>query len=159
MKRVPPEELTGGLGAGHIPKNAGRSIEEALLGEDGSPDGGRRSWLNRVATFVSRETASPFARKYLIGTLDVALASQHLTYVEMQLLGLLPETPLRSFAVVRNPFDRALSSMIHFDRGAWVDEPDTTRRQDEFERVLGRWLDRDLSDHNERAHRRPQVDF
>ena len=41
----------------HIPKNAGRSIETALLGGLGSPDGGRRNFVNRAAPWLARRTA------------------------------------------------------------------------------------------------------
>ena len=143
----------------HIPKNAGRSIEAALLGSSGTPDDGRRGLVNRAATFISRESASGFAGEFLIGSLDVTLAAQHLTYVEMEMLGLLPAQPFRSFAVVRNPYDRALSSVIHFARGSWVTEPNEQARQAGFEHALASWLDRPLGDHNDRAHRRAQIDF
>lgn len=144
----------------HIPKNAGRSIEAALLGGAGTPDDGRRSLLNRGATFISRRTRSRFPERYLIGTLDVALAAQHLTYVEMEMLGLLPEEDgFHSFAVLRNPFDRALSSIMHFSSDAWVQEPDPRVRQKQCAARLAHWLERPLSDHNERAHRRTQLAY
>lgn len=144
----------------HIPKNAGRSIEQALLGDAGTPDDGRRSLLNRFATALARETSSDFARKHLIGTLDVTLASQHLTYVEMELLGLLPtEGDLRPFAVVRNPYDRILSSVMHFSGPEWPHEEDEKARKHAFAAQLERWLDRPIRDHNERAHRRTQLAY
>lgn len=138
----------------HIPKNAGRSIEAALLGPTGSPDGGRRSWSNRLATGVQRCTAAVGVRERLIGTLDVTVAAQHLTFAEIELLGLLPTDQLaqcRRFCVCRNPFDRAVSSVLHFC-GNLQDQP-------EFERALGRWLDRTPRDHNELAHRRTQAEY
>lgn len=144
----------------HIPKNAGRSVEAALLGETGTPDGGRRSLLNRAATFLARETASRFPRDHLIGTLDVSLAAQHLTYVEMEMLGLLPdEAGFRSFATVRNPYDRALSSVMHFREGSWVQEMDERQRMRGFEEQLAQWLEQPIADHNQRAHRRSQVAY
>ena len=144
----------------HIPKNAGRSIEAALLNDAGSPDDGRRSLLNRAATFMARETASRFAREHLIGTLDFALASQHLTYVEMEMLGLLPESSdFRSFAIVRNPYDRALSSVMHFSDDTWVHEGDGRARKRAFEKRLAEWLERPIADHNQRAHRRSQIAY
>lgn len=144
----------------HIPKNAGRSIEAALLGGNGSPDGGRRSLVNRTATLISRCTAPRFAKTHLIGTLDVTLAAQHLTFVEMEMLGLLPENnDYISFCVVRNPYDRALSSVMHFSRAEWKASADDEERRSGFERDLEAWLNAPLTDHNLRAHRRSQVDF
>ena len=138
----------------HVPKNAGRSIEAALLGPTGSPDDGRRSWPNRLATGLQRCTAGPRVRERLIGTLDVTVAAQHLTYAEIEILGLLPADQLarcRRFCVCRNPFDRAVSSVFHFCE----DPQDRT----EFERALCRWLDRTPRDHNELAHRRTQAAY
>lgn len=105
-------------------------------------------------------TASSFAERYMIGTIDVTLGAQHLTYVEMEMLGLLPDTPgVVSFCVVRNPYDRALSSVMHFDRGDWTRSQITDERRDGFERSLECWLKREPGDHNLRAHRRCQIDF
>lgn len=137
----------------HIPKNAGRSIEAALLGSTGLPDGGRRSLPNRLATGVQRCTAAALVRERLIGTLDVSVAAQHLTFAEIELLGVLPADQLarcRRFGVCRNPFDRAISSVLHFC-GDPQDRP--------FEHALGRWLDRTPLDHNELAHRRTQAAY
>lgn len=144
----------------HIPKNAGRSVEEALLSGKASPDGGRRSLINRAFTALSRRTAPKLAKSHLIGSLDVTLASQHLTYVEMEMLGLLDEAEgYQSFAIVRNPYDRALSSTIHFSDSDWLQEPDPLLRKRQFAAHLARWLERPLTDHNKRAHRRGQLSF
>lgn len=147
----------------HIPKNAGRSIEAALLGPTGSPDGGRRSWSNRLATGVQRSTAGSSVRERLIGTLDVTLAAQHLTFAEIELLGVLPADQLahcRRFCVCRNPFDRAVSSVFHFCGHKVTEAAEgTPQDQPEFERALGRWLDRPPRDHNELAHRRTQAAY
>lgn len=144
----------------HIPKNAGRSVEAALLGDRGTPDDGRRSGPNRAAKLLLTETASSFAREHLIGTIDVSLASQHLTYVEMEMLGLLPDgDEFHSFAIVRNPFDRALSSTMHFSADRWVDEADASRLAQSTAARLSQWLDRPLADHNDRAHRRTQLSY
>ncbi|MEM7766167.1 MAG: sulfotransferase family 2 domain-containing protein [Pseudomonadota bacterium] len=145
----------------HIPKNAGRSIERALLAGAGTPDGGRRSLANRMAHAAARATRSKFADEYLIGTMDVVVAAQHLTYQEMDLLGLLPaglvdDPAFEAFCVCRNPFDRAVSSISHFHPEP---EDGPPRTPADFERLLLAWLDRPLGDHNERAHRRPQIDY
>jgi hypothetical protein len=147
----------------HIPKNAGRSIEAALLGPTGSPDDGRRSWSNRLATGAQRCTAAVGIRERLIGTLDMTVAAQHLTFAEIELLGLLPADQLahcRRFCVCRNPFDRAVSSVFHFcGRNLNEGAVGTPQDQSEFERALGRWLDRTPRDHNELAHRRTQAAY
>lgn len=143
----------------HIPKNAGRSIEEALLQGNGTPDSGRRSLANRAATLVQRRTGSDFVRTHLIGTLDHVFASQHLTYIEMSHLRLLPEEVLsgyRKFCVCRNPYDRAVSTVLHFTSEAGEEPPATAP---EFESRLKAWLDRPKTDHNLIAHDRPQSDY
>lgn len=78
----------------------------------------------------------------------------------MEMLGLLPDRQdAVSFCVVRNPYDRALSSVMHFSTASWVDAEEESARKQEFERDLEIWLNSPLSDHNRRAHRRPQMDF
>lgn len=144
----------------HIPKNAGRSVEQALLGARGSPSSGRRTVLNRVAHALQQLTRSRFAETHLIGTLDQVFAAQHLTLSEIQLLGLSPETvgehAYRSFCVCRNPFDRVISSVFHF---GGIGKDSQASNAATFERALDVWLDRPLRDHNERAHRRLQIEY
>lgn len=142
----------------HIPKNAGRSIEEAIFQSPTAPHSGRRSFVNRVFHGLSKMTAPRLPSKTLIGSLDQVLAAQHLTYVEMEMLGLLPCAPDSVdsvFAVCRNPFDRVVSSINHF----WPGDQKLPTRPAEFEHALLAWLHRDVKDHNQRAHRRTQVDF
>lgn len=142
----------------HIPKNAGRSIEAALLGNTGSPDDGRRNIVGGTAAALQKISRSAFAERYLIGTIDRAFAAQHLTYAEMQMLGVFEEESAkawRRFCVVRNPFDRAISSVMH----SVLIDPAAPDDPASFEKALEHWLDRPLADHNQRAHRRPQFDF
>lgn len=141
----------------HIPKNAGRSIEEALFGNAQAPHSGRRSTLNRAFHALTVLTAPKTVRSRLVGTLDHVLVAQHMTYGEMDLLGLLPEGAPMPFAVCRNPYDRAVSSVSHFADAR--NHAATPKTPDEFERALFAWLDRAPKDHNERAHRRPQIDY
>lgn len=83
-----------------------------------------------------------------------------MTYVEMEMLGLLPESKdFVSFCVVRNPYDRALSSVMHFSKAEWNNTDNDEERRAGFERDLEAWLNSPLTDHNLRAHRRAQVDF
>lgn len=90
----------------------------------------------------------------------MSLAAQHLTYVEMEMLGLLPaNSNFVSFCVVRNPYDRALSSVMHFSGGNWKGSEVEDVRRTGFERHLEAWLNQPLDDHNLRAHRRNQVDY
>ena len=153
-----PKFAKHGLLFVHIPKNAGRSIEAALLRKAGTPADGRRSLASRVGKALTTYGRSSFADEYLIGTIDHSFAAQHLTYAEMQILGVLDRAQnkaLKPFCVVRNPYDRAISSVIHFccaDASAPSDPA-------EFERMLEGWLNRQVEDHNSRSHRRPQRDF
>ena len=146
----------------HIPKNAGRSVEEALLRGQGSVAGGRRSVINRAGVAFARLTRPRRAENFLMGTLDVTLAAQHLTYLEIEILGLLSTDQLAdylSFAVVSNPFDRALSSVMHFTKTDLYQSDDEIRTRGDFERALATWLDIATVDHNITAHRRAQYDF
>lgn len=148
----------------HIPKNAGRSIEKTFLPNGLDPSSGRRTFVNGLARWALRKTSSPVPRTRLLGSLDVVLASQHLTLEEMRLLGLVPEPEidrLFTFCVVRNPYDRALSSVLHFSRNdrqrlfALSDQPGAK----DFEAAILAWIDLDAPDHNVLAHRRPQSDY
>ena len=122
----------------HIPKNAGRSIEAMLLPPPLTPDSGRRPVLNRIAHLLQTLTADRTPARFLLGSLDVVVASQHLTHQEIRLLGLLPASTLASaysFCVVRNPYDRILSTLKHF--------PDASRRTTALGRrpkLRGRWI-------------------
>ncbi|MEN8675809.1 MAG: sulfotransferase family 2 domain-containing protein, partial [Alteriqipengyuania sp.] len=63
--------------------------------------------------------------------------------------------------VVRNPYDRVLSSVLHFsrnDKQRLFDLPDRPGAGD-FEAAILAWIEVDAPDHNVRAHRRPQSDY
>lgn len=78
----------------------------------------------------------------------------------MEMLGLLPrDADYVSFCVVRNPYDRALSSVIHFTKAEWTNSENDEERRVGFELDLESWLNRPIEDHNMRAHRRAQIDF
>jgi len=71
------------------------------------------------------------------------------------LLGLLPPQSrdgLRTFAVARNPWARAVSSFKHFS-------PHIELTPADFENFCERWYDEPSADHNVLAHKRSQVDF
>lgn len=148
----------------HIPKNAGRSIERAFLPQSLTPSSGRRSNLNKFARWALQKSANPVPSQRFLGTLDVALASQHLTLEEIRLLGLLPEQQIDQFfkfSVVRNPYDRVLSSVLHFSRNdnqRLFRLPDRPNAKD-FEAAILAWINVETRDHNVLAHRRPQSDY
>lgn len=139
----------------HIPKNAGRSIESALLGGVAQPASkGRRTLPGRLANAALKSATPDFVNQRLMGTLDVTLAAQHLTYAELELLGLLNAASYEIDDIIyvcRDPFDRALSSVTHF----MGKQPDAAT----FEKSLETWLARTPKDHNDLAHRRPQYHF
>jgi hypothetical protein len=147
----------------HIPKCAGKSIENALLPGGIDADSGRRPLLNLVTRPLARSTASAIPRKYLLGTLDVALAAQHLTYIEIRMLGLLTARQLEAatvFATVRDPYARAISSISHFrERFAAEYRLDPVPRPEQVEAALEFWRDIATTDHNLLAHRRAQSDY
>jgi len=136
----------------HIPKNAGRSIEKAFMDAEKKADWGRPNPINRFAHLLGKLSRSEFAIRHLVGTQDIPVAAQHLTYAEIELLGLMPKKqPVTTFTVCRNPFDRVVSSVTHF--------MGPQENASAFELALAEWLDLPLADHNIRAHRRKQVEF
>ena len=141
----------------HIPKNAGKSIEVALgLAEQANLGKvGRRSLINRVFTFAQRASLNLNSQKKLHGTLDVALCAQHLTLQEILLLGLIPKEKVesvKSFAVFRDPFERAVSTFMHF-----AGNQNSTSK--DFEKFCSSWYFDESKDHNIIAHRRQQIDY
>jgi hypothetical protein len=146
----------------HIPKNAGKSIEDAFLGHGGSSAPGRRGLLNRAAKLLLNLTASNLPRRQLLGSYDDTFTAPHVTYSEIVKLGLLKRAVLDGltpFAVVRNPYDRAASATFHFFGEKIIKGSMTIQTPAVFSRALAEWLDREPVDHNEYAHRRPQFDY
>lgn len=140
----------------HIPKNAGKAIEVALgMITEREASGYRfRSIGNRLATYIQRASSDALVTKRLFGTLDYTIAAQHLTLQEMLLLGLVEESKLSeifSAAVVRNPWDRAISTYAHLNGRLGT--------SDDFVQF---WKDASMlpgPNHNIRAHLRPQISF
>lgn len=148
----------------HIPKNAGRSIESALFPVGVTSSSGKRSMPNRIAHLSQNITSNPTSKKYIVGTIDVSLSGQHLTYAEIELLGLLPKEvenkKIFKFCVVRNPYERTVSSILHFKsklKELKYLKDDINPKK--FERAVEIWSDFIPTNHNHRAHRRPQADF
>ncbi len=104
----------------HIPKNAGKSIECALgfVPQDKvSNPGAYRSTLNRFFKKMHYITNHSVPSRILFGPMDVVLCAQHLSLTEIESLRLISKDDLnraRTFAVVRNPFDRAISVYRRF---------------------------------------------
>lgn len=122
-----------------------------------------RKPLNLVGRQIGKATQSAVPRKYLLGSLDVVLTAQHLTYLEIELLGLLSRSQLSEaliFATIRDPYARAVSSVGHFAH-RFADEYtlDAKPTPAQIERALEFWQSLDSEDHNVRAHRRAQSDF
>jgi len=147
----------------HIPKNAGRSIEKMLLPEGITPDSGRRRIWNRAFHFFQQKTGRTEPRDFLLGTLDISLVAQHLTLQEIMLFSLVGQSKLESsfkFCVVRNPYIRVISSLIHFRDRFFSDCFDARPKTPaEFEKALVRWIEIETTDHNVLSHRRPQNEF
>lgn len=141
----------------HIPKNAGRSIENAL-GFVTPRENERYRWrstVNRALTWAQRLTGDQVARQRLWGVYDHSVMLQHLTYAETSLMGLIERGALNEavkFAVVRNPYDRAVSLYCHLAPGA-------PRSSEAFTRFLQRWLTFEEPRHGLRAFQRPQWQY
>ncbi len=141
----------------HIPKNAGKSIESALgIGWHSSGNNFRpRNLCNVAAKWLLNLSSDQYAKQHLGGVIDVGLCAQHLTLVEIEMLGLIPSNQFRtctSFAVVRDPFARAVSTFKH-----WTPRQDWTVANFEYFCTVG--YDKLEGRHNALAHRRRQVDF
>ncbi|MBC2595616.1 sulfotransferase family 2 domain-containing protein [Ruficoccus amylovorans] len=135
----------------HIPKNAGKSIESSLDLIDGIP--GKRSFPNRVAKFLLNKTQNQTLRKRVFGPYDYTLSGQHLTYSEIELLNIIPPAQRAraiKFAVVRNPYSRALSTYRHFKQNTDLDG---------FKRFWAEASAYAGQDHNILAHLRTQKRF
>lgn len=148
----------------HIPKNAGKSVEDYFLGVKPDNEGlrGGRSRLNSLAKYLLNLTANPLPKQMLLGSYDYAFAAQHLTLGEIKHLGLIGAKRLReltTFCVVRNPYDRAVSTLVHH----YASDPEAQKRvtssPKNFERSLAEWLDSEPVDHNQIAHKRTQFEF
>ncbi|MET0013491.1 MAG: sulfotransferase family 2 domain-containing protein [Sedimenticola sp.] len=141
----------------HIPKNAGKSVEIALGLSDSHRLNrlGSRSLFSRASKLLLNMSANREARRTLHGTIDVSLCAQHLTLQEMELLNLIPcgeSDMLRSFAICRNPWDRATSTYRHFSS-------ETEHTKEGFQEFCKNWYSLDSGSHNQLAHKRQQVDF
>lgn len=101
----------------HIPKNAGKAIESALkikfLGDNSLV--GARPLSNRFSKLLLNISSSKEPKKLLHGTLDFSLPAQHLTLNEIELLlpNILNNSESRKFAILRNPYERAVSIFSH----------------------------------------------
>lgn len=143
----------------HIPKTAGGSITKALARGTKSkePARPRENRLKMGAHLFLRKSIKLVGRgdlSLLHGAYPYTLSLEHLTYRAIQLLQLIPPASLEAafkFAVVRNPWQRAVSSFYSHNRSA---------EYKDFEDFCLRWFDNhDGTSHDELAHRRPQYDF
>ena len=139
----------------HVPKNAGKSIESSLgIATDKLLQAPRtRSFSNLVAKYLLNKTQNRMARSCLFGSFDYVLCAQHLSYQEIEFLNLIPRLKLQnvcSFAVIRNPYDRALSTYRHFNK-------DTSLSG--FKVFWKNAIGHSILDHNVIAHLRTQRSF
>lgn len=140
----------------HIPKNAGKSIESAfeMVSDSLIANPRTRSSLNLFSKWLLNITQRDEFRRSLFGAFDYVLCAQHLTVNEILSLNLVPYEKFRAafkFAIVRNPYDRALSTFRHFS-GA---NPDLGEFKEFWSgESVGHSLD-----HNFLAHMRRQSEF
>jgi hypothetical protein len=137
----------------HIPKCAGKSFEVAMgMATKEEVSGYKwRSTLNRLGKLILKTTKDNKALPRLWGVHDMTFALQHLTYSEIELLNLLDNKILKDsikVAIVRNPFDRAVSSYHHMGKS-----------YKNFLDFLTHYYTAPDRDHNTLAHKRPQIDY
>lgn len=139
----------------HIPKCAGKSFEVALniATKEEVSKYKWRSFVNRTSKFMLVKTSDKNAIKRLWGMYDISLAAQHLTYAEIELLNLLESGELEKsikVAIIRNPYDRAVSSYNHM-KGRYG--------FDNFLDFAKKYYKSNSRRHNDLAHKRTQIDF
>ncbi len=139
----------------HIPKNAGKSIEIAMGFVDrktkANPRG--RSILNGIAKKFLNLTTRQKNKEMLWGPIDYVLSGQHLTCQEIELLNFIDILEFQEalkFAVIRNPFDRAISTFTMFTQSTSLEEFKFFWDKKSIDIKL---------DHNKVAHRRSQLSF
>lgn len=137
----------------HIPKCAGKSFEVAMgiVSKDEVTKYKWRSNFNRFGKYILKNSKDVKALPRVWGVHDMTLALQHLTYAEIELLDLLDREILKNtinVAIVRNPYDRAVSSFHHMGGG-----------YKNFLDFLENYFASPNRDHNALAHKRPQIDF
>jgi len=99
----------------HIPKNAGKSIEDALNLVSTENQRHKHQTSNHVARILfklGKIFDEPNVRKKGLGTSFINVNLSHLTYLEMQHALKLSED-ITKFAVVRNPYTRINSLFTH----------------------------------------------
>ena len=139
----------------HIPKNAGKSIELALslVSETLIARPRTRGRFNLVAKYILNQTQNKLMRQRLFGSYDYVLCAQHLTMQEIELLNLISLAEIKAastFAVIRNPYSRALSTFRHFKKSTDLSD---------FKSFWREFLVYDGLDHNQIAHRRTQKSY
>lgn len=137
----------------HIPKCAGKSFEVALgiVSKEEAIKYKWRSFFNRAGKFILNKTRDRKAFHRIWGIWDMTLTLQHLTYTEIELLDILDQKTLNNsikVAIVRNPFDRAVSSYKHMGK-----------EYGSFKDFIEIYYAEQAINHNDLAHKRPQIDF
>ena len=123
----------------HIPKNAGKFIEDRYGMSDypnSEANQGNRSIISNIARAVLKldEDSQHFAKTHGRRMFDIGLVGQHLTLIEMQLYGLVPRNlfELKVLASVRSPYTRAISLYCNVvNQNIW--------NQNDFEEFCKNW--------------------
>ena len=141
----------------HIPKNAGKYIEDRF-GMSTYP--GRevnqpnRSLLSKLAK-IALNLDSRMRKEYLAGMIDIGLVGQHLTLTEIIHLNLISDfNNIKIFTIARNPFTRIKSLYCHHQKASkWSDV--------DLEEFCKNWKTYRTASmrHNIIAHKRSQYDF
>ena len=145
----------------HIPKNAGKFIEDRYGMSDypnSEANQGNRSIISNIARAVLKldEDSQHFAKTYGRRMFDIGLVGQHLTLIEMQLYGLVPRDlfEYKVLASVRSPYTRAISLYCNA-----VNQ--NSYNQNDFEEFCKNWT-RDFNSnykHIKFCQKRLQVDY
>lgn len=142
----------------HIPKTGGKSIELAFkfVGQANINNQNTRNFINLASRFFLNSSKSKLSYEKLHGPIDYVFIGQHLSILEITKYNFIPKAKLNSaivFSVVRNPYDRAVSTYGMFsDHGGSTDS-------DLFYEFWRKFMNYQQYDHNILAHTRTQSHF
>ena len=155
-----PRDILRNLVFVHIPKNAGKFVEDRYGFSDNvfkqQNINHRDNLRSKIAGFAVKKFGSDNAKNQAKGMFEMSLVGQHLTLIEMEAFGILNCKTAQDtiFAVVRNPFTRMVSLFCHHI-------PPESQNQNNFDKFCEQFpIDVNSNmPHKLLAHKRNQCDF